>query len=59
MFLLEKYLSRYDDFQIRRLEVKPGITGLTQIKGRNSLPWDEKFSYDVYYVDNLLSKWKL
>ena len=50
--LLEKYTSRYDDFQIRRLDVKPGVTGLAQIKGRNNLSWEEKFSYDVQYVDS-------
>jgi len=50
--LLERYLPRYDNYQIRRLEVKPGITGLAQIKGRNSLSWRKKFKYDTYYVDN-------
>ena len=50
--LLERYLPRYDDTQIKRLDVKPGITGLAQVKGRNSLSWTEKFSYDVYYVNN-------
>ena len=46
-----KYLSRYTEFQKRRHEVSPGITGLAQIKGRNSISWDQKFRYDVFYVD--------
>jgi len=49
--LLPQYLDRYTPFQRRRHEVKPGITGLTQIGGRNALTWDEKFNLDVAYVD--------
>lgn len=51
--LLMHYLSLYSDFQNRRHEIKPGITGWAQINGRNAISWDKKFELDVWYVDNL------
>ncbi|WP_269466649.1 sugar transferase [Tessaracoccus aquimaris] len=49
--LLEKYLSRYTPEQARRHEVRPGITGLAQTRGRNALPWETKLRLDVEYVE--------
>jgi lipopolysaccharide/colanic/teichoic acid biosynthesis glycosyltransferase len=50
--LLPQYLSRYNEFQRRRLQVVPGITGWAQIHGRNALAWEPRFEYDVWYVDH-------
>lgn len=51
--LLTKYLTRYTTEQIRRHNVRPGITGWAQVNGRNSLSWEEKFKLDVEYVENI------
>jgi len=50
--LLMEYLSLYSPEQARRMEVRPGLTGLAQISGRNALSWDERFKLDVQYVDS-------
>jgi sugar transferase EpsL len=50
--LLLEYLPLYSKEQMRRHEVKPGITGCAQVNGRNSISWEEKFKFDIWYVEN-------
>jgi len=51
--LLFKYIPLYSEEQLRRHNVRPGITGWAQVNGRNSISWKQKFDFDIYYVDHL------
>ena len=58
---LMRYLDRYNAHQARRNEVRPGFTGLAQVHGRNAITWEERFDWDVKYVDRItfLGDWKI
>lgn len=56
-----KYVPLYSEHHARRLEVRPGITGLAQVNGRNAISWEKRFDYDIQYVDNItfIGDWKI